>query len=300
MFDKLLKIVSEDRIKKDEPLSKHTSFNIGGPADYYVIVNNEAELSEILKLAKKESINYFLIGNGSNLLVGDLGIRGLVIRLGGEFDEVLVNGDNITAGAGATLSKVAKAAMDASKTGLEFAAGIPGTVGGALVMNAGAYGGEMKQVVTKVSVLTKDGEIKNLSSEEMKFGYRHSLLKEEELIALKCEMVLSDGDKDAIRNTMKDLASKRKEKQPLEYPSAGSTFKRPEGYFAGKLIEDSGLGGFSINDAQVSEKHKGFVINRGNASAQDVKELIEEVKNRVLTSQGVLLEPEVIMVGEFR
>lgn len=300
MYDKLLKIVSEDRIKKDEPLSKHTSFNIGGPADYYVIVNNEAELSEVLKLAKKESINYFLIGNGSNLLVGDLGIRGLVIRLGGEFDEVLVNGDNITAGAGATLSKVAKAAMDASKTGLEFAAGIPGTVGGALVMNAGAYGGEMKQVVTKVSVLTKDGEIKNLSSEEMKFGYRHSLLKEEELIALKCEMVLSDGDKDTIRNTMKDLASKRKEKQPLEYPSAGSTFKRPEGYFAGKLIEDSGLGGFSINDAQVSEKHKGFVINRGNASAQDVKELIEEVKNRVLTSQGVLLEPEVIMVGEFR
>lgn len=300
MIEKLAKIVSLDRIKKDEMLKKHTSFNIGGPADYYVIVNNKEELRKLISFAKKENISYFLLGNGSNLLVGDLGIRGIVIKLSGEFDEVLVEGKHLKAGAGAMLSKVAKAAMDASLTGLEFAAGIPGSVGGALLMNAGAYGGEMKQVVKAVDLLDAAGNIITLTNEEMKFAYRRSVMKDRELIALSCEIALETGDSVEIRKYMQELASKRKEKQPLEYPSAGSTFKRPEGYFAGKLIEDSGLGGYSVGDAQVSMKHKGFVINKGNATAEDVKNLIESVTQIVKDKQGVALEPEVIMVGEFR
>lgn len=299
MKDRLLEYITEDRIYINEPLCKYTSFNIGGPADYLVIINNEEELKQVISLTKENNVPFYLLGNGSNILVGDKGFRGIVIKLGGAFEEVITEGDTIKAGAAITLAKIAKEAMDNSLTGFEFAAGIPGSLGGALVMNAGAYGGEMKQVVTSVKVLTVNGDIEIVDNQGMDFGYRHSILKENGGIALGCTIKLQPGDKDSIRAYMQELAIKRKEKQPLEYPSAGSTFKRPEGKFAGKLIEDSGLGGFSVGDAQVSEKHKGFVINKGNASAKDVKELIDQIIEIVKDKQGVTLEPEVIMVGDF-
>lgn len=299
MKDRLLEYITEDRIYINEPLCKYTSFNIGGPADYLVIINNEEELKQVISLTKENNVPFYLLGNGSNILVGDKGFRGIVIKLGGAFEEVITEGDTIKAGAAITLAKIAKEAMDNSLTGFEFAAGIPGSLGGALVMNAGAYGGEMKQVVTSVKMLMANGDIEIVDNQGMDFGYRHSILKENGGIALGCTIKLQPGDKDSIRAYMQELAIKRKEKQPLEYPSAGSTFKRPEGKFAGKLIEDSGLGGFSVGDAQVSEKHKGFVINKGNASAKDVKELIDQIIEIVKDKQGVTLEPEVIMVGDF-
>lgn len=299
MKDRLLEYITEDRIYINEPLCKYTSFNIGGPADYFVKINNEEELKQVISLAKENNVPFYLLGNGSNILVGDKGFRGIVIKLGGAFEEVITEGDIIKAGAAITLAKIAKEAMDNSLTGFEFAAGIPGSLGGALVMNAGAYGGEMKQVVTSVKMLMANGDIEIVDNQGMDFGYRHSILKENGGIALGCTIKLQPGDKDSIRAYMQELAIKRKEKQPLEYPSAGSTFKRPEGKFAGKLIEDSGLGGFSVGDAQVSEKHKGFVINKGNASAKDVKELIDQIIEIVKDKQGVTLEPEVIMVGDF-
>lgn len=299
MKDRLLEYITEDRIYINEPLCKYTSFNIGGPADYLVTVNNEEELKQVIGLAKENKVPFYLLGNGSNILVSDKGFRGIVIKLGGTFEDIITEGDTIKAGAAITLAKIAKEAMDNSLTGFEFAAGIPGSLGGALVMNAGAYGGEMKQVVTSVKVLTVNGDIEIVDNQGMDFGYRHSILKDNGGIALGCTIKLQSGDKDSIRAYMQELAIKRKEKQPLEYPSAGSTFKRPEGYFAGKLIEDSGLGGLSVGDAQVSEKHKGFVINRGNASAKEVKELIDQIIDIVKDKQGVTLEPEVIMVGDF-
>lgn len=293
-------ILSDNRIKTDEPLKKHTSFRIGGPADYFVSVNNIEELQKVIVAAKENKIDFFLLGNGSNILVSDKGFRGVVINLDGEFNEAKVEGNTIKAGAGITLSQLAGIAMKASLTGLEFASGIPGTLGGALFMNAGAYGGEMSQVVTDVSLLDlSEGKVISLSGEEMHFGYRHSILKEKEYIALGCEMNLASGDSETIGNYMRELAQKRKEKQPLEFPSAGSTFKRPEGYFAGKLIEDAGLGGFSVGGAQVSDKHKGFVINKGDATAADVKSLIEHVIKTVKEKDGVTLEPEVLFLGEF-
>lgn len=306
--EKILTVLGEDKVRFDEPLKDHTSFKIGGPADALVIVSNAGELKKTIEYAKAEGEEFFLLGNGSNVLASDEGYRGIVIKLEGEFDEAKVDGEIITAGAGITLSKLAGLAMNSSLTGLEFASGIPGTLGGALFMNAGAYGGEMKQIVTKVKVLCFDGvgeagtnecEILELTNEEMQFSYRHSILKEKNFIALGCEMKLQKGDKEAIGSYMRELALKRKEKQPLEYPSAGSTFKRPEGYFAGKLIEDAGLGGYSVGGAQVSEKHKGFVINKGGASAKDVKNLIDHVIKTVEEKDGVTLEPEVLFLGKF-
>jgi UDP-N-acetylmuramate dehydrogenase len=302
MYNKLSEYISEDRIKYNEPLANHTSFKIGGPADALVTVENEDELAKVITFAKEENIDYFLLGNGSNVLASDEGFRGIIIKLGGDFLEATVDGEIIKAGAGITLSKLAGLAMNSSLTGLEFASGIPGTLGGALFMNAGAYGGEMKLVVTKVTVLNLDsesGEIIELTNEEMKFGYRHSILKEKNYLALSCEMKLEKGDKETIAAYMRELALKRKEKQPLEYPSAGSTFKRPEGYFAGKLIEDAGLGGYTVGGAQVSEKHKGFVINKGGATAKDVKELVEHVIKTIKEKDNVTLEPEVLFLGEF-
>lgn len=300
MYTQLEETISKDKIKYDEPLSKHTSFNIGGPADVMVFVSNEEELRKVLETVKKEKYDFFLLGNGSNVLASDDGFRGVIIKLGGDFLNVSVEKDTITAGAGVTLTKLANAAMNASLSGLEFASGIPGTLGGALFMNAGAYGGEMKQVVRKVTVFDpKSQSIKVLSNEEMEFGYRRSILKEKGYIALSCIIKLVESDSNVIRDTMLELAKKRKEKQPLEYPSAGSTFKRPEGYFAGKLIEDAGLGGCRIGGAEVSEKHKGFVINKGNASAKDVRDLIEHVTKTVREQSGVTLEPEVLFLGKF-
>ncbi len=311
MLNNISEIIPSERIKYNEPLASHTSFNIGGPADVFVTVENEEELAKAINFAKAENIRYFLLGNGSNVLASDEGFRGIIIKLAGDFNTATVDGELIKAGAGITLSKLAGLAMNSSLTGLEFASGIPGTLGGALFMNAGAYGGEMKQIVTKVKVLENiptpnntDGEgcgaIIELTGEEMQFGYRHSILKEKNYIALSCEMKLEKGDKETIASYMRELALKRKEKQPLEYPSAGSTFKRPEGYFAGKLIEDAGLGGYTVGGAQVSEKHKGFVINKGGASAKDVKELIDYVIKTVKEKYGVTLEPEVLFLGEVK
>lgn len=311
MLNNISEIIPAERIKYNEPLANHTSFNIGGPADVFVTVENEEELAKAINFAKAENIRYFLLGNGSNVLASDEGFRGIIIKLAGDFNVATVDGEIIKAGAGITLSKLAGLAMNSSLTGLEFASGIPGTLGGALFMNAGAYGGEMKQIVTKVKVLKNIstanntdcegcGAIIELTGEEMQFGYRHSILKEKNYIALSCEMKLEKGDKETIASYMRELALKRKEKQPLEYPSAGSTFKRPKGYFAGKLIEDAGLGGYTVGGAQVSEKHKGFVINKGGASAKDVKELIDHVIKTVKDKDNVTLEPEVLFLGEMK
>lgn len=296
----LLAVLGEGKVKTDEPLKNLTSFKIGGPADVLCEVSNAEELINIIKYAKKENIPYFLIGNGSNILASDKGYRGIIIRFAKDYVNASVFEDTIKADAGITLSKLAQCAMNASLSGLEFASGIPGTLGGALFMNAGAYGGEMKQVVTKVSVLDCDSlTVKELSNEEMDFSYRHSVLKDKNYIALGCEMRLTPSDKESIASYMRELAVKRKEKQPLEYPSAGSTFKRPEGYFAGKLIEDAGLGGYTIGGASVSDKHKGFVINKGDATAEDVKKLIDHVIKTVQEKDNVTLEPEVLFLGDF-
>ena len=301
--EKILNVLGDEKVRFDEPLKNHTSFKTGGPADLLVNVANADELIKTIEYAKEENLKFFLLGNGSNVLASDDGFRGIVIKLDGEFNDAEVSGDTVSAGAGITLSKLAGLAMNSSLSGLEFASGIPGTLGGALFMNAGAYGGEMKQVVTEVTVLsleeTTEFKILTLSNEEMDFGYRHSILKEKNYIALGAKLKLQEGDKETIGEYMRELSLKRKEKQPLEYPSAGSTFKRPEGYFAGKLIEDCGLGGYTIGGAQVSEKHKGFVINKGNATASDVKDLIKHVIETVQKETGVTLEPEVLFLGKF-
>ncbi len=291
-------IISEENIYIDEPMSRHTTFRTGGPASLFLCPGNIQELEKVAQLIRKLGLPYFIIGNGSNLLVSDAGFEGVMISLE-RLDSISLVGENkILAQAGALNSGIAAFARDNSLTGFEFAAGIPGTIGGAMIMNAGAYGGEMKMITEQVDVLSPEGEFMTLSNDNMEFGYRNSAIKGRGYIVLSALLKLKKGSEKEISETMKELALKRKEKQPLEYPSAGSTFKRPEGYFAGKLIEDAGLRGFSVGDAQVSEKHCGFVVNKGNATSSDIYELIKEVKDRVYASFGVTLEPEVIMVGE--
>lgn len=296
---RLAGLMDRERIKKDEPMKKHVTFRVGGNADYFVTVKNADEIAAVINLCKEEKVPYFIMGNGSNLLVGDKGIRGVVIQIAKDMNEIEVDGETITAMAGALLSKIAGAALNAGLTGLEFASGIPGTLGGAVVMNAGAYGGEMKDVLDMVRVLTPEGEILELGKDALKLGYRTSVVAEKNYIVLDARIVLKKGDKEKIREYMEDLKGRRTSKQPLEYPSAGSTFKRPEGYFAGKLIDDAGLRGFSLGGAQVSEKHCGFVINKDNATALEIIKLIEEVQKRVKENSGVALETEVKKVGEF-
>ena len=257
------------------------------------------ELSSIIRYLKQTERNYIVLGNGSNVLVGDKGFRGVVLHMGKRFSNIVVDGTTIKAQAGAMLSVVSKTAAKHSLTGLEFAAGIPGTIGGAIVMNAGAYDGEMKQVVQSVTVLSENGEVMVLSNENMNFGYRTSVIKNRPFIVLETELVLQEGNVSEIEAKMADFNEKRRSKQPLEFPSAGSTFKRPEGNFAGKLIMDAGLRGFRIGGAQVSEKHCGFIINKGNATAADISELMDEVTERVKERFFVTLEPEVIRIGEF-
>ena len=295
---------------RDEPMKKHTTFRIGGPADYYA-EPDMSRISKLIEIAKACDMPVTVIGNGSNLLVGDKGIRGLVIGIGKGMSEIEVTEavaqdftaqDNchiITAGAGAILAAVAAKAAEASLSGLEFASGIPGSVGGAVVMNAGAYGGEIKDVLIDATVLTADGELKTVTRDELDLSYRHSIVPEKGYIVLSARLRLTPKPKDEIKSYMAELRAKRVEKQPLEYPSAGSTFKRPEGYFAGKLIMDAGLRGYSVGDAQVSEKHCGFVVNKGEAAAADVLTLIKDVQETVLKQFGVKLEPEVKMIGEF-
>lgn len=300
ILKELIKITDNNRAFANEPMSKHTTFRIGGNADYYVSVKNEEEAVNIVRLLLAHRVNYYFIGNGSNLLVSDDGFRGCIIEIGKDFSNVTVNGNRICAQAGALIVKVAREAYNSSLSGLEFASGIPGTVGGAVCMNAGAYGGEMKDVIRTVRLFNPEsGEVFEKNSDEMDFSYRHSICKEEPFIVLSAEFELPIGNKEEIKAVMDDLREKRTSKQPLEYPSAGSTFKRPEGYFAGKLIEDAGLKGYTVGGAQVSLKHSGFVINTGNATASDVMTLIRDVKTVVYEKFGVVLEPEVCMLGEF-
>lgn len=292
-------IVGSDNVYFEEPMKKHTTFRIGGAADYYLCPHTPEEIREIIQVCREEQIPWFVIGNGSNLLVSDSGYRGAVIQIYRNFSRVVCEETVIRAQAGALLSQIAAQAQKSSLTGFEFAAGIPGTLGGAVTMNAGAYGGEMKDVLKSATVLTGDGQIRRLSAEELKLGYRTSIIKSGEYTVLEAEIGLERGDEEKIRSRMEELREQRKTKQPLEYPSAGSTFKRPEGYFAGKLIMDAGLRGFCVGGAQVSEKHCGFVINTGDATAADVVDLIREIQRRVEEQFGVKLEPEVRFLGEF-
>ena len=297
-YDEITTALPELKVLKDEPMRRHTTFRIGGPADYFVCPGR-AQIAEVLAVAKKCGMAITVIGNGSNLLVGDKGIRGLVVEIGSAMNQIMVDKNRITAGAGALLSQVAAKAAAAELGGMEFAAGIPGSVGGAVTMNAGAYGGEMKDILRTVTVLTPEGELKTLDVSEMDLSYRHSCVPEQQYIVLEAEIELGYKPEKEIRAQMEELRNKRIEKQPLEYPSAGSTFKRPEGYFAGKLIMDAGLRGYRVGDAQGSEKHCGFVINRKNASAQEVRQLMQDVQDKVKAQFGVMLEPEVKMLGEF-
>lgn len=292
-------LLGEDRVFTEEAMSQHTTFKIGGPADYFLMPDKGEDVGRVIKICKEKEIPYFILGNGSNLLVGDGGYRGAVIQIYRNMSSVTVEGNEITAQAGALLSAVAAAAKNASLTGFEFAGGIPGTIGGAVVMNAGAYGGEMKDVLTEVTVMNAEGDIFTLPTEELELGYRTSIIKTAGYIVLEAKIRLKEGDPEVIRETMKDLTIRRTTKQPLEYPSAGSTFKRPEGYFAGKLIMDSGLEGYQVGGAQVSEKHCGFVINAGDATARDVRTLMDNVRDIVYKKYGVTLEPEVKFLGEF-
>jgi len=282
----------------DEPMKKHTTFKIGGNADVFLAPENIEEVILSIDLCKKFELPFYIIGNGSNLLVGDGGFSGVIIQIFKNMGNIEVCGNVIKAEGGALLSSVSKKALTAELFGLEFASGIPGTVGGAVCMNAGAYGGEMKDVISKVTVL-KNGSIFELSNDEAGFQYRNSRILKEGAIVLGTEIILQKGNADEIKEKMLEFNRLRSEKQPLEFPSAGSTFKRPEGYFAGKLIMDSGLKGYSVGGAAVSEKHCGFVVNKGNATAKDVLTLIEDVKKIVNDKFGVMLEPEIRLIGNF-
>lgn len=297
--NKFCTCLGSDNVKLQEPMSKHTTFRIGGPADFYLCPHSTKEVQQTVQICKEENLPYFILGNGSNLLVSDKGYRGAIIQLWKNFSDISVKDCCITAKGGALLSKVAAEALEEGLTGMEFASGIPGTIGGAVFMNAGAYGGEMKDIIKEVKVLDDQGEIRVLSNEEMKLGYRTSIVKEKGYTVLSAVLQLKKGEVSVIRETMEDLKNRRTSKQPLDMPSAGSTFKRPEGYFAGKLIMDSGLRGFSVGGAQVSEKHCGFVVNKGGATAEDVTALIREVQRRVKEKFGVELETEVRFLGEF-
>lgn len=297
--EKLCRILPEDQVHENEPMSRRTTFRTGGAADWLVEPDTEERLAEVIRLCREHQVPWYILGNGSNLLVGDKGFHGVMIVLGKNWNQVQVTGQTIRAGAGALLYTAAKQALEASLTGLEFASGIPGTVGGAVVMNAGAYGGEICQVLKKVRVLTKDGLVETLDASELELGYRTSCILSRGYVILEAELFLEPGSQEEIRSRMQDYAGRRREKQPLEYPSAGSTFKRPEGYFAGKLIEEAGLRGYGVGGAQVSEKHCGFVINRGGATAADIVELCRQVKERVFRNSGVELELEVKLLGEF-
>lgn len=297
MLEILQKLAGAGQVRTEEPMKNHTTFRVGGPARYLVEPKDAGELAGIIGACTKAGMPFTVVGNGSNLLVSDAGYDGVVIHLFKNMSQIWTMGNRMILEAGVLLSRAANTACREGLTGLEFASGIPGTIGGALVMNAGAYGGEMKDVVTCVKVLAADGGIREYTGEEMEFGYRRSRITGERSIVLEAEIELSFGRTEEIRARMDELKEQRVKKQPLEYASAGSTFKRPEGYFAGKLIEDAGLRGFRIGDAQVSEKHCGFVINRGNASASEIMEVIRQVQERVYAHSGVRLETEVRFLG---
>lgn len=290
-------IMTKEDIRRKELMSAHTSFRVGGPAEVFIRVSNRTQLEQIIPCLHRYNLPYFILGNGSNLLVSDEGYEGVVLSLGEEFKKIEVWGQQIRVGAAALLSETAMAALKNSLSGLEFASGIPGSVGGGVVMNAGAYGSELAHVVYGVNAMTETGEILFLSKEELELGYRTSIFKKKPYIVLEVILELQKGKEEEIRLRMQELNQQRRQKQPLEYPSAGSTFKRPEGNFAGKLIMDAGLRGFSIGGAQVSEKHCGFVINQNQATAADIRKLMKAIQSRVKENSGVQLEPEVVFLG---
>lgn len=299
-YEKILNAADKDKVKFQEEMKKHTSFRVGGPAACFVTPGSVKELKDITAICRQEQVPFFILGNGSNLLVGDKGFDGVIISME-RFMDCQVDKEKgfIKAYAGVPLARIAREAYKASLTGFEFAAGIPGTLGGAVVMNAGAYGSEMKEVIYSVRILTPDGEMKEFPASELAFQYRNSCIIRKQYIVLEAVIQLEAGEEDFIKSRMDDLACRRKEKQPLEYPSAGSTFKRPEGYYAGKLIDETGLRGFSLGGAQVSEKHCGFIINKDHATAADIRNLCNVVKERVLKHSGVELELEVKILGTF-
>ena len=299
IIERFSNLLGNEKVRINEPMNRHTTFRIGGPADYFLLPSSSVEVKGILEICKEESLQYFILGNGSNLLVSDEGYRGVIIQLYRNYGGLTVEGTEIRAGAGVLLSQIAATARNESLTGFEFAGGIPGTLGGAVVMNAGAYGGELKDVLKEAVVMDREGNIFTVPVEKLAMGYRTSLVKTAGYLVLEVVISLKKGSQEEIRDTMKDLADRRISKQPLEYPSAGSTFKRPEGYFAGKLIMDAGLRGYQVGGAQVSEKHCGFVINKGNATAADVCRLMADVQAKVQEQFGVTLEPEVKFLGDF-
>lgn len=299
IYDYIEKIVPQENILFDEPMSRHTTFRVGGPAKCLIKVDDKEQMKKLVPYLHKTGQKFFILGNGSNLLVGDKGYPGILVKLGDGTEEVTVEGERMKIPAGTLLSKAASIARENELTGMEFSSGIPGTVGGAIVMNAGAYGGEMKQIVESVEVMDREGGILVLDNDTMEFGYRTSVIKSRPFIVLETVLRLQKGRKEEIGAKMEELSRLRREKQPLEFASAGSTFKRPEGYFAGKLIMDAGLRGFSIGGARVSEKHCGFIVNSGNATAADIREVIEEVQRCVKAKFGVSLEREVIYLGDF-
>ena len=285
------------QLKEGELLSNHTTFRIGGAAKYFAVPKNEEEIMEAVDFAIVKDLPYYILGKGSNVLFADEGYPGVIIEIGAGMEKVERTGDTgIRAQAGVSLSALAAFAAREGLSGLEFAGGIPGTLGGAVTMNAGAYGGEMKDVIVSAKVMDEEGAVQKLSCEELQLGYRTSIVQKKQFVVLEAEFLLKPGTTEEIQNTMKELNAKRREKQPLEYPSAGSTFKRPEGYFAGKLIEDAGLRGYRVGDAQVSEKHCGFVVNRGKATCAEVLQLIGDVQKTVKEQFGVQLEPEVRII----
>lgn len=300
LIQKISQYIPENRILRQEPMRLHTTFRVGGPAALFLELQSEQEFRDILTLLHAEEEDYFTVGNGSNLLISDTGYNGVILHPSKNFGDVRVEGERLICESGATLAAIARTALEQELTGFEFAAGIPGSLGGAIVMNAGAYDGEMKQVVETVKLITPEGEIITKDSEEMEFSYRHSILKEKPYLVLSVTIKLRKGEKEQIKARMEELAQKRREKQPLEYPSAGSTFKRPEGYFAAKLIQDAGMRGLMVGGAQVSEKHCGFVINKDQATAKDIYELMKRVQEQVKEKCGVMLEPEVICLGDFQ
>ena len=281
----------------DEPMKNHTTFKVGGNAQVFVTVNSKEELSVLMKYISSENISYFILGKGSNLLVSDSGIKGVVVTLSGEFSDIkIMDGNKIVAGAGASLMKLCRYAQENSLSGLEFAYGIPGSVGGAVFMNAGAYGGEMKDCLVSADYITPQGETGTFTKDELNLGYRTSVFRNKNYIITSCTLSLKEDNREIIKEKMDDLLGRRRSKQPLEYPSAGSTFKRPEGAFAGTLIESCGLKGYTIGGACVSEKHAGFIINKGGATFEDIDSLIKEVQKKVKDETGYFLETEVIRI----
>ena len=298
LVEKLKTILPPERLMINEPMSKHTTFEIGGPADYLIFPASLTEVKQVFAALREFGVPFTILGNGSNVLVRDKGVRGAIVKFNSPFSYIRRDGNRLIAGAGAFLKDVSEFAAAAGLSGLEFAVGIPGSIGGAVFMNAGAYGGEMSDCVDKVRSVTIDGELREFSVAALDLGYRQSVFQRNGHAICEVEFTLSPGDKETIRARMADYTARRETKQPLDLPSAGSTFKRPQGYYAGTLIDQTGLKGLKIGGAQVSEKHAGFVVNTGGATAADVIALIAEVQKRVWDAHGVKMQPEVRIIGE--